>query len=226
MIPDPAPHATAAAVEVRPRLRGWSHVVATVPWAVATVFLVVLAGGHPGRQAALLLYGAASVVLFGVSGAYHVGGWSPRRRRLLRRLDHGNIFILVASTYTPVAVTVLDGAWRISILAVVWGLAAAGYVLEVATLALPRWALALSYVLLGWVAVVAMPVIASAVGGGGLALLLLAGGLYSAGALAYALRRPTIVRGWFGYHEVFHALVIAANALFLVFMTTEVARRA
>ncbi len=206
----------------RPRLRGWSHLVAAVPWAVGTVVLVALASGHPARQAGLALYGAASVWLFGVSGLYHVVTWPPRRRAAWRRLDHANIFILVAATYTPVMLTLTSPAWGISIVATVWVLAAGGIAVSFTPLAVPRGVLAGLYLLLGWVSVVAMPVLAGTVGAGGLALLLGAGLLYSMGAAAYALRRPMLVPGWFGYHELFHALVIAANALFFAFMVVEV----
>ena len=206
----------------RPRLRGWSHLVVALPWVVGSVVLVALAGGHPARQVGVALYGAASVWLFGVSGLYHVVTWSPRRRAALRRLDHANIFVLVAATYTPVMLTLTSRTWGISIVTIVWVLAVAGVAVSLTPLVLPRGALAGLYLLLGWVSVVAMPVIAGAVGVGGLMLLLGAGLLYSTGAAAYALRRPVLSPTWFGYHELFHALVIAANALFFAFMVVEV----
>jgi hemolysin III len=206
----------------RPRLRGWSHLVATVPWAAGTVVLVLLASGHPARQAGLALYGAASVWLFGISGLYHVVTWPPHRRAALRRLDHANIFVLVAATYTPVMLTLTSRAWGISIVSVVWVLAAAGIAVSFTRLSLPRGLLAGLYLLLGWVSVVAMPVVATTVGIGGLMMLVGAGLLYSAGAVSYALRRPTLAPRWFGYHELFHALVIAANAMFFAFMVIEV----
>jgi hemolysin III len=196
--------------------------VATLPWAVGTIMLVALATGHPGRQAAVALYGFASVWLFAVSGLYHVVTWPPHRRAILRRLDHANIFVLIAATYTPVMLTLASPAWGISIVASVWVLAAAGIGVSMSRVALPRWALAGLYLLIGWVSVIAMPVIAAAVGVGGLLLLLAAGLLYSLGAVAYAMRRPALAPSWFGYHELFHAFVIAANALFFIFMVVEV----
>jgi hemolysin III len=208
----------------RPRLRGWSHLLATAPWIAGTVALIGIAGGHPGRQAELALYGAASVWLFGLSGVYHVVTWSPRRRAMLRRLDHANIFVLVAATYTPVMLTLASSTWGISIVVAVWTLAAAGIAVSTSHLVLPRWALAGLYLLIGWVSVIALPVVTAAVGAGGLMLLLGAGLLYSLGAVAYALRRPALLPSWFGYHELFHALVIAANALLFAFMVIEVAR--
>jgi hemolysin III len=206
----------------RPRLRGWSHLLATLPWAAGTVALAGLASGHPGRQAALALYGAASVWLFGISGVYHVVTWSPHPRAVLRRLDHANIFVLIAATYTPVMLTLTSPAWGISIVAAVWALAAAGVAVSTTRVALPRWGVAGLYLLIGWVSVIAIPVVTEAVGFGGLMLLLGAGLLYSLGAIAYALRRPVLAPSWFGYHELFHVLVVAANALFFVFMVVEV----
>jgi hemolysin III len=196
--------------------------VATLPWTVGTVILVGLATGHPGRQVALALYGIASVWLFGVSGLYHVVTWPPNRRAIWRRLDHASIFVLIAATYTPVMLTLASPAWGISIVVSVWVLAAAGIGISMSRVALPRWTLAGLYLLIGWVSVIAMPVIAASVGIGGLLLLLAAGLLYSLGAVAYAMRRPALIPAWFGYHELFHALVIAANALFFAFMVVEV----
>lgn len=210
---------------VKPRLRGWSHLIATGPAVAMTVVLLALARGHTGRQFALLVYGAASVVLFAVSGLYHTINWAPRPRALLRRLDHANIFLLVAGTYTPVVLTLLTGAWMITLISVTWAIAAVGIALVVPSTRLPRQVLASLYLVQGWVAIVALPVIVGVVGYSGLALLLAAGGLYSLGAVAYVLRWPTIVKGWFGYHEVFHVFVIAANATFFGFMVAEVARR-
>jgi hemolysin III len=209
----------------KPRLRGWSHLAATVPALVMTVTLVALAHGHMGRQFALLVYGASSVLLFAVSGIYHTFNWAPPRRALLRRLDHANIFLLVAGTYTPVVLTLLSGAWMITLISVVWAIAVVGIALVVPSMRLPRQLLAGLYVTQGWVAIIALPVIVGAVGGGGMVLILTAGGLYTLGAFAYAFRWPTVVKGWFEYHEVFHVFVIAANAMFFSFMVVEVAGR-
>jgi hemolysin III len=209
-------------VSRRPHLRGWSHVLATLPWAVGTIVLVNLAAGHPGRQLTLAIYGLASVWLFAISGLYHVVTWSPPRRAVLRRLDHANIFVLVAATYTPVMLTLTSAPWGISVVTAVWVLAGAGVGVSLSPLAMPRWAGAGLYVLLSWISLIAGPVIAAAVGVGGLVLLLAGGLLYTLGALAYAMRRPALAPSWFGYHELFHALVIGANALFFAFMVVEV----
>jgi hemolysin III len=216
------PPARPATPTSRPRLRGWSHLAATVPAIVGTAVLVGLAHGETGRQLGLLVYGAASVLLFATSGVYHVGTWSPAVRARLRRLDHANIFILIAGTYTPVTLTLLSGAWKVAIISVVWGLAAAGVGIVVSPLHVPRWLLAACYVAIGWVAIIALPVIAAAAGPGPLLLIIGAGAMYSVGAVCYATRWPRLSPRWFGYHEVFHVLVIAANALFFTLMVVSV----
>jgi hemolysin III len=206
----------------RPRLRGWSHLGFVLPAVVATAVLVWLARGDVGRQLALLVYGASSVALFTVSGLYHVGTWSPAVRARWRRLDHSTIFLLIAGTYTPVTLTVLSGGWKWTIVAVVWGLAIAGVVLVTSPLRVPRPLLAGTYLAIGWVAIVALPVMARSVGVTTMALMLGAGAAYSTGAVCYATKRPRLSPRWFSYHEVFHVLVIAANALFYAVMVVEV----
>ena len=207
---------------VRPRLRGWSHLGFVLPAVVATVVLVALARGDAGRQLALLVYGASSVALFTISGLYHVGTWSPAVRARWRRLDHSTIFLLIAGTYTPIMLTVLSGGWKWAIVAVVWGLALAGVALVASPVRVPRLLLAGTYVAMGWVAIIALPVIARSVGATAMALILGAGALYSLGAACYATKRPRLSPRWFSYHEVFHVLVIGANALFYTVMIVEV----
>jgi hemolysin III len=206
---------------VKPLLRGYSHAVFAVVAAVGTVILIVRTAGDAPKQLSVLVYGISLVVLFGVSGLYHVGTWSPRRRALLRRIDHADIFLLIAGTYTPVAVNVLGGGWRVAVLATLWGAALAGALAVAPVLRIPRWVLIGLYLLMGWVGLLVMPQVAGAVGAG---VLLLAGGgaLYSVGAVIYALRRPRLWPRVFGYHEAFHLLVIAASCLFYAFVAAFV----
>ncbi len=213
----PAPASTA----VKPLLRGCSHAVAAVVGGVGTVFLLARTAGDGPKLISVLIYGLTLVVLFGVSALYHMGNWSPARRALLRRLDHANIFVFIAGTYTPVAVNVLDGGWRIAVLVTLWAAALCGAVAVAPVLHIPRWALTCLYLLMGWVGLVVMPQVAGRVGAG---VLLLAGGgaLYSVGAVMYALRRPRLWPRVFGYHEAFHLLVIAASCLFYAFVVAFV----
>lgn len=212
----------AAAPTPRPRLRGWSHVAATGPALAGAVVLVALAHGDPGRQVALLVYGAASVLLFATSGLYHVGTWSPPVRARLRRLDHANIFLLIAATYTPLTLTLLTGAWKVSVITIIWTLAVLGVALVMSPVAVPRALRAAAYVATGWVALFALPAFARSGGLATTALIAGAGVLYSIGAVLYGTRWPRLNPRWFGYHEVFHLLVIAANAMFFAVMAVAV----
>ena len=161
---------------------------------------------------AAAIYAASVSAMFGVSALYHRVTWTTPARRRMRRLDHAMIFLLIAGTYTPVGLLVLQGTLATVVLAVVWGGAVAGIVLELAWTGAPRWLGGTVYLALGWVAVVAMPQLFARLGVAG-GLLIVAGGLlYTAGAAIYGLRRPDPVPAVFGYHEVFHLLVIAGVA--------------
>jgi hemolysin III len=207
---------------VKPLLRGYSHAI-TAPLALlATVVLALMAAGDTARQVTVLIYGATMVLLFSGSALYHVGNWSQRTREVLQRLDHSNIFLLIAGTYTPIAFAVLAGWQRAVVLGAVWGLSLLGVGIAVGGVRLPRALFVGLYLLVGWVALLAIPAIFARVGLGGAVLLLAGGALYSAGAACYALKRPRLWQRVFSYHEVFHLFVIAASAVFLVFITIYV----
>jgi hemolysin III len=198
---------------VKPRLRGVSH-----QWAF---FVSLLTGGAlvatapEGRaKVAAAVYAASVAGLFGASALYHRITWaSVAARRWMRRLDHSMIFVLIAGTYTPMALLALSGPLSTTILIAVWAGAAAGVVMKLVWIDAPKWLVALTYVILGWVAVAAFPQLYDALGITGFTMVLLGGLLYTAGAVVYALRRPDPVPAVFGYHEVFHVLVIVAAAL-------------
>jgi hemolysin III len=130
----------------------------------------------------------------------------------MRRLDHSMIFFLIAGTYTPFALLVLDGPLADAILVVVWIGAIAGAIVEMVWIDHPKWVAALIYISLGWVATVAFPGLFAEIGVAGTLLVAAGGLLYTAGAVVYATQRPNPSPRVFGYHEVFHALVIAAAA--------------
>jgi len=193
----------------RPRLRGVLHQWACAASLPTGVLLVLLA---PSRRAAVAagVYGLSLSALFGVSALYHRVTWTPATRRWMRRLDHAMIFLLIAGTFTPVCLLAVGGPLGRALLTVVWGGAIAGIALQVAWIDAPKWVMAAVGVALGWVGVVALPAMVAHAGWPP-ALLLLAGGLlYSLGAWVYARRRPDPAPAVFGYHEVFHALVVAA----------------
>jgi hemolysin III len=205
------------AEEVIPRLRGLLHAHAAWVAAVAAIVLIALAPTAAARVAALV-YGIGLIALFTVSALYHRWPGDPRWKPWLRRMDHSTIFVFIAASYTPVGLLVLDGTVQIVVLVSVWAGALAGIVMSVAWISAPRWLQALTYLLVGWVAVLALPQLAERAGVAPLVLLAVGGGLYSLGALVYALRRPDFWPRTYGFHEVFHTLVIAAAIVHFVAM--------
>jgi hemolysin III len=172
--------------------------------------LVTAAEGSRARIA-VAAYAISLVALFAVSAAYHRVSWrSVVARRWMRRLDHSMIFVLIAATYTPFAVVALRGSVGLAILVAAWAGALSGVVVKLVWISAPRWLVVAAYVALGWIAVAVIPQLVVAIGAVGLALLALGGLLYTAGGVVYAVRRPDPAPGVFGYHEVFHAMVIAA----------------
>lgn len=199
----------------KPRLRGVFHQYAFYVALVAGVVIVALSDS--GRELfATWVYAAALAAMFGVSALYHRVDWrSPRVRTWMRRLDHSAILLLIAGTYTPFALLAFDGAIADAILIVVWAGAAAGLVLNLAWIDAPKWLTALVFIALGWVGVAAMPELLE-LGVTPLVLVVAGGALYTLGALAYAFRRPNPAPATFGYHEIFHLLVIGAAAFHFV----------
>ena len=197
----------------RPRLRGVSHKWAFFFSLVAGLALVIAAPAGEARVAASI-YAASVAALFGTSALYHRVTWaSQNARRWMRRLDHSAIFVLIAGTYTPFALLALDGTLATVILVVVWTGALGGIVLKLVWIDAPKPLVAVLYVMLGWVAVAAFPQLLDELGVTSTALVAGGGLLYTVGAVVYAVQRPDPVPSVFGYHEIFHAFVIAAAAL-------------
>ena len=197
---------------IKPRLRGVSHQYAFFISLACGVALILAASGGRARMAAAI-YAAAVSALLGTSALYHRVTWRPRARRWMRRLDHSMIFVLIAGTYTPVALLALKGSAAATILIVVWAGAVGGVVFKLVWIDAPKWLFALVYVALGWVSLVVIGQLPTAIGWLGVAGLAAGGLLYTAGAIVYASGRPDPSPRVFGYHEVFHALVLAAAAL-------------
>lgn len=194
---------------VKPRLRGVFHEYAFYAALSAGIVLVALSDSAL-ELVATWVYAAALASMFGVSALYHRVHWrSPRVRAWMRRLDHSTIVLLIAGTYTPFALLAFDGRIANVILVVVWVGAAAGLVLNLVWVDAPKWLTAVVFVALGWVGIAALPELLE-LGIAPLALVVAGGALYTLGAVAYALKRPDPVPAVFGYHEVFHVLVVAA----------------
>lgn len=198
-------------ISVKPHLRGWMHLVAAPLSLAASIVLIVLAPTTATKWASAV-YLASSLILFGISALYHRFYWQPRWELLWKRLDHSNIFVLIAGTYTPLSVALLAPSSQRSILAVVWGGAVVGILINLFWPTGPRWLLTLIYVLLGWVAVWYLPQFWEA-GGPAVVWLVIAGGvLYTVGAVVYAFKRPDPWPTWFGFHEIFHLFTVLAWA--------------
>ena len=193
----------------KPLLRGVLHQGAFFAALVVAPLLIVAADGTRAKVAAGV-FAASVAACFGASALYHRVTWTPRVRLWMRRIDHAGVYLLIAGTYTPVSLIALGGAWRPAILATVWTGAAAAIVLKFAWVDAPKWLAAAIGIALGWVAVVALPQLASHVAPAAVVLLIIGGLAYTAGAIVYARRRPDPVPAVFGYHELFHALTIVA----------------
>jgi hemolysin III len=204
--------ASEAIAAVKPKLRGVSH-----EWAFfVSLFLgaaLIVTAKTPKATLAVAIYAVSLSALLGTSALYHRVDWKrPNVRRWMRRLDHSMIFFLIAGTYTPFALLVLNGPLSDAVLAVVWVGAIAGAIVEMVWIDHPKWVAALIYMSLGWVAAIAFPGLWSEMGAAGTLLVAAGGILYTVGAVVYATQRPNPSPRVFGYHEVFHALVIAAAA--------------
>jgi hemolysin III len=193
----------------KPRLRGVLHHYAALVSLLAGAVLVLCAPNRKSLLAAAI-YGTSLSALLGTSALYHRVTWSLAARRWIGRLDHSMIAVLIAGTFTPFAMVAIPQPVAGGLLALVWAGALATIVLHVVWIDAPKWMSAALYVMLGWIGLIAMPQVAAHAGWTVAALLLLGGVLYSIGAVIYALRRPDPIPASFGYHEVFHALVVLA----------------
>ncbi len=200
-----AQRATRLGLELpKPRLRGILHLIA-FPTVLVAGALLIAVGETLAVRLACAVFVLTAALLFGVSAVYHRGTWSPKQALRLRRFDHANIFVIIAGTYTPIAVALLPPRPALTLLAIAWGGALVGVCFRLFWTGAPRWIYVPAYIALGWVAVFYMPSL-QAGGGWAVVWLLVVGGLaYTAGAVMYALKTPNPSPAWFGFHELFHA---------------------
>jgi hemolysin III len=193
----------------KPKLRGIVHLVMSPLSLVAGLILITLANELRGRIT-LGIFTLTAVTLFTCSALYHRVAWNDKNKAIWRRIDHSNISILIAGTYTPFAVYLLQPSQTKTLLIVAWGGAILISLLRIFWLSAPRWLYVAGYISLGWAAVFYMPAFFNS-GGVAIFILILTGGLlYSAGGIIYALKKPNFSISWFGFHELFHALTAAA----------------
>ncbi len=214
-------HATADAAEhlreqirdkiddVKPKWRGWLH-AATAPLTLAAGVVLIALSPNTATRVGSSVFAASALVLFTVSAIYHRGTWSPRMWGFLRRFDHANIFLLIAGSYTPFTLLLLEGRDRTTLLTIVWVGAALGILFRIFWAGAPRWLYTPIYIGLGWAAVFYFREFVANGGVAVLTLLAVGGLLYTLGGIVYGLQRPNPSPAWFGFHEVFHALTIVA----------------
>ena len=200
--------------EVKPHLRGWLH-LASAPLTLAAGIVLIALSPTASTRVGSSVYAASALLLFTVSAIYHRGHWSPRTHGFLRRFDHANIFLLIAGSYTPFAIVLLDGGKRLGLLAIVWSVAVLGVLFKVFWIGAPKWLYMPIYIGMGWTGVFYIPSFIESsdrlgVGIGTAVLVAVGGALYTLGGLVYSIRRPNPWPSWFGFHEIFHTLTILA----------------
>ena len=197
------------AVPERPYLRGWSHMAAAI---VAVVLCPIVILTSSSNRGAVALYAGAVIGLFAISGSYHCLFWGTKARGVFRRLDHAMIFLVIAATYTPIVLATLEPSTQKIVLGAVWLGAVGGTITQVLWIHAPRWLTVGLYMMVGWAIVPGISQLSRALTGAGLLLLVLGGVLHTVGGLVYAVKIPNPSLRWFGFHEVFHLIVIAAIA--------------
>lgn len=207
---------------VKAPVNAWTHGVAFAAATAGLVYLVRLGVGHPATLAVLIVYGIALMMLFGASALYHALTWSPRLTAVLRGVDHASIVVGIAGTYTPVLYFGLSGPWRVWMLAGVWTLTAAAVFVQVRWIDAPRWFSTAVYVLLGWAALIPAVKLVAALPRTATLLIALGGLFYTAGAIVYARKWPDPLPQRFGFHEVFHLLVVAGASVHFVAVASMV----
>ena len=216
---------TVREILAKPRLRGWLH-VGTFPISVLVGATLVLLSPTTGLKLATAVFAVTAALLFGISALYHRGDWSDRTLGLLKRFDHANIFLIIAGSYTPFSVLLLPPGPARVLLWIVWSGALLGVAFRVLWVGAPRWLYVPVYIALGWVAVVYLPQFWNGSDGEVFGLVVAGGALYTAGGVVYGLKRPNPSPSWFGFHEVFHALTVAAFAVHCLGLALAVSERA
>jgi hemolysin III len=203
--------------EIKPRLRGWLH-LGSAPLTLAAGVVLIALSPTASTRIGSSIYVASALLVFTVSAIYHCGRWSPRTHSYLKRFDHANIFLLIAGTYTPFSLLLLEGTQRKVLLVAIWSVAVLGVVFKVFWISSPQWLYLTIYISMGWVAVFFVPGFAEGsrerlgvgIGTAVLVLVIVGGALYTVGGVVYGFKRPNPWPRWFGFHEIFHTFTILA----------------
>ena len=209
------------AAVVKPKLRGWLH-AGTFPLALAAgIVLICLAPAGKAKVGAVV-FTITAAMLFGTSAVYHRGTWSAKVQMVLKRMDHSNIFLIIAGSYTPFALMLLPMDQARTLLIIVWSGAIGGVLFRVFWVGAPRWLYTPIYVALGWVAIFYFVPMLHVGGPAILTLIAVGGGLYTLGAVVYGIKKPNPFPQWFGFHEVFHAFTVAAFVVHYIAVSLSV----
>ena len=209
--------------KLREPVNGLTHLVAAAIALVGLVILVVLGWGQPGKVISLVIYGISLVTLFLASGLYHSVIATPRVLQRLRKFDHSAIFLLIAGTYTPICINLLEGFWKWGLLGIVWGLALAGIGVKSFFINAPRWVTAGVYLLMGWLSILGIREILDAMPVGAITWLVAGGLIYTLGAVVYITKRMDFLPDVFGFHEVWHIFVILGALAHFIMIATYIA---
>jgi len=209
--------------KLREPVNGLTHLVAAAIALVGLVILVALGWGQPGKVISLVIYGISLVTLFLASGLYHSVIATPRVLQRLRKFDHSAIFLLIAGTYTPICINLLEGFWKWGLLGIVWGLALTGIGVKSFFINAPRWATAGVYILMGWLSILGIREILDAMPVGAITWLVAGGLIYTLGAVVYITKRMDFLPDVFGFHEVWHIFVILGALAHFIMIATYIA---
>lgn len=200
----------------KPLFRGWFHAAAAVAALVVTIIWLVQSADHLTLFFSLLIFGISMFILYLVSAIYHIGHWGGRACHILRSIDHSNIYLLIAGTYTPFCMLLLEGWWQVTVVSVMWSLAILGVGLKLWLPYLPSWLSTAFYIGMGWLGLMIVPAIWNVLPAGALWMLATGGVLYTLGGLMYSLEWPKLAPNVFGFHELFHVFCVAANTIFII----------
>lgn len=195
--------------DIKPKLRGWLH-AATAPLALISFLVLLVLADSTIARAGAAIFMVSALLLFGVSAVYHTVKWGEGVKQVLRRLDHSNIFVMIAGSYTPFTLLLLPPKKAAIMLSLVWGGALLGVAFKVFWISAPRWVYVPLYLALGWAAVIYWGDFVAVASTTVLVLMVVGGVLYSLGAVVYGFKKPDPFPKWFGFHEIFHSLTIAA----------------